>query len=864
MLLLSTAVLFALFFSGDDLPSQKETWRYKYLQKDSLGLYLEKLFELTDDHAFYFSNKADSLLKTLWRQPINEREQTAYLDFILNIAYHLLQQGQIPASIRWYEAGLNYQQQGKLSSYETEEFILKPLGNNYVRLGDYDKAVAVQQLAIAHAEKQNKQELLSSLYSNLAITYFWLKKYDEVQFNCNKGLQYISFNVVTTGLLYNVKAGAFYEAGIKDSAFVYNQKALQFFRSPEAVEADAGWIVSTLGLSSKLLADKKQFGQATIKLQNAEKILQQYYPETRQRDKAKLFVEKGNLFLQLKNTDSSLSNFRKGLQYFQFSANSLYPDNTVTALYFGLAKSLKLQHTDSSLYYYQLAMENDYYTNQLVSTSVNSLQNSAVIDEGMNHEAVNAFYQQYKLTGREEYLQKQLWLMELSKGRKLLNEVNRTKQWATDSSMQQTEQLFRELRYDYLLLAETKDSTRKTQIEQRIRQQELSLGLEENRFAQLLKEPSFTLFKQKLNEVTASASLLSYYLAEDFLCCVMANKKSLQIAVLPLSEMMNARLLQFLNNYFKNEASAFNNSPATYFQSSFEFLQKLIPFISSIHQQLIISPDGLLHQLPFEALSTDGKESFLGGEKQISYLYSFLQYVNEEKADNTALPVTVYSFSKQYLGFAALPNSATEKKYLNSHFSSTTSDAVQTTEEMFVQSMQSKSVLHIATHAVAGDSANQPFLVLKNKFYLGQLQYSIAASPLVVLTACETAAGQLQTGEGVVSLGRAFISKGVKGVVASRWKVDDAVAPVFVKAFYDELNETHSPAAALLEARKKYLQTATNLSQKNPLLWAGFSYMGVEQQIELKKAGSFNCYWLLLLLILPLVFIVKHKQSVRR
>ncbi|MEQ1798432.1 MAG: CHAT domain-containing protein, partial [Lacibacter sp.] len=381
--------------------------------------------------------------------------------------------------------------------------------------------------------------------------------------------------------------------------------------------------------------------------------------------------------------------------------------------------------------------------------------------------------------------------------------------------------------------------------------------LEENRFAQLLKEPSFTLFQQKLNEITASASLLSYYVADDSLYCVKADNKVLKVAVLNAGE-VNTKLTRLINTYFKDGSTAFDNNLKNYFLVSYELYQLVQPFTLPV-KQLVFSPDGLLHQLPFEALSTDGKEAFLGGEKQVSYLYSFLQYVNEEKTDNTALPVTVYSFSKQHLGFAALPNSATEEKYLNSNFSSTSSDAVQTTEEMFVQSMQSKSVLHIATHAVAGDSANQPFLVLKNKFYLGQLQYSIAVSPLVVLTACETAAGQLQTGEGVVSLGRAFISKGVKGVVASRWKVDDAVAPVFVKAFYDELNETHSPAAALLEARKKYLQTATNLSQKNPLLWAGFSYMGVEQQIQLKKAGSFNWYWLLLLLILPVMFILKRK-----
>lgn len=855
--MLTCMAIVVLFFAGDGIPLASDSTRIKYQQKGSLSLYLEKLYELTDEQPFYYSNKADSLLKTLWRTPSTVHEQTAYLDFILNIAYHLLQQGQIPASIRWYETGLNYYQQNKLNEYEAEDFVYKPLGNNYVRLGDYDKAVAIQQMAIEKASKQNKNELLSSLYSNLAITCLWLKKYDEVQLNCNKGLQYISFNETARGLLYNVKADAFFDEGKKDSASFYNQRALHFFQSPESAEADAGWIVSTLRLSARLLADQKQFKQAMIKLQNAEKILQQFYPDTRQRDKAKLLVEKGNLFLQLNEADSSIANFKKGLQYFQYSSNGLFPDNTVTGLYFGLARALKLQKADSNLYYYQQAITNDYYTNQLVSNSANSLQNNVSVDEEMNDEAVAAFFQQYQRTKKKEYLQKQLWVMELLKGRKLLNEMNRTRQWLQDSSLQQTQQLFQELRYDYLLLAETPDPARKAQIEQRIRQQELVLGLEENRFAQLLKEPLFTAFFQKLQIVTDSASFLSYYMAADSLYCVMANKEQLQAIVLPANA-ISTKISDFIHTYLKDGSSAFNNNPAAFFQSSKLLLQTMISFTLS-SKQLIISPDALLHQLPFEALSTDGKEQFLGEQKQISYLYSFLQYVNEEQSGNAALPLTVYSFSKQHLGFAALPNSATEENYLRGKFSTSSSEAAQTNEEAFVKSMQSKSILHIATHAVGGDSSNQPFLVLQNKFYIGQLQYTIASSPLVVLTACETAAGQLQTGEGIVSLGRAFISKGVKGVVASRWKVDDAISPVFVKSFYEELQRQHSPAAALLAARKNYLQTASDLSQKNPLLWAGLSYMGVEQQIELKTSIGFNRYWLLLLLV-PVVYVWRKRR----
>ena len=855
-MLFSSIILFALFFSGAENPIVNDSIRATYQQKDSLQLYINKLYELTDDSPFYFSNKADSVLKTLWRKPATINEQTAYLDFILNIAYHLLQQGQIPASIRWYESGLTYYQQNQLNNYEAEEFILKPLGNNYVRLGDYDKAVAIQQMAIQQASKSNKKELLSALYSNLAISYFWLTDYAAVQLNCNLGLQFTSFNQTVTGLLYNVKADAFDAAGIRDSSLIYNQRALRFFQSPEAVEADAGWIVSTLRLSSKLLSDEKKYQPALTKLQNAEKILQQSYPYTRQRDKGKLLVEKGNLFLLLNEIDSSAAAFRKGLQSFQISKNGFSPDNTVSSLYYGLAKSMKLI-ADSSLYYYQLAVANDYYSNQLISTSANSLQNSIAVDETMNDEAVIAFHELFQRTKNKAYLQKQLWLMELSKGRKLLNEVSRSKQWQTDSSLQQTQQLFRELRYDYLLLAETMAPVRKQQIEQRIRQQELALGLEENRFARLLKEPLFELFVQKLTAVTDSASFLSYYDAGDSLYCIMINKGELQSAVLS-STKLHASLIDFNNRYFKEVSTEFNNNPAAFFTAAQELMQTVIPFKLSVFQ-LILSPDGLLHQLPFEALSI-GNNQFLGEQQQINYVYSFLQYEDEEIITKDALPVTVYSFKGPHLGFAALPNAVTEATYLSKQFSTTVADAVQTTEQEFVQSMQSKAILHIATHAVANDSSNQPYLVLQKKFYLAQLQYTVTAAPLVVLTACETAAGQLQSGEGIVSLGRAFISKGVKGVVASRWKVDDAVAPVFVKTFYEQLNKLHSPAAALMQARKEYLRSTKNLSQKNPLLWAGFNYIGVEQQIVLKKTASFIWYWLLLLLLpLGVYFLRKFK-----
>ncbi len=376
------------------------------------------------------------------------------------------------------------------------------------------------------------------------------------------------------------------------------------------------------------------------------------------------------------------------------------------------------------------------------------------------------------------------------------------------------------------------------------------MGLQENRFAQLLEQPSFKVFQKKLREVTATSSFVSYSLSGDFFHVLFTTNGKIQSATIPAISIVQ-QVDSFRQVYFSSGTSAFANNPAAYFAVSNQLLKQLLPFQAS-DQPWILSADAILHRLPFEALSIDGKQQFLGETNGVSYVYSFLQYVQTTKENKQTLPVTVYTFPQEHSGFAALPNSFMEAKQLKKEYKATVADATSTTETAFTQSIQSSSVLHIASHAVA-DSAQQPYLVLKQKFYLGQLQYIVTASPMVVLTACETAAGSLQDGEGVASIGRAFISKGVKAVVASRWKVDDAVAPVFIQSFYTSLQQQHSPVTALHEARKQYLHNTTNLAQKNPLLWAGFSYIGVDQQIQL-QTSSFNWYWLLLLFIIPFGF----------
>jgi tetratricopeptide (TPR) repeat protein len=84
---------------------------------------------------------------------------------------------------------------------------------------------------------------------------------------------------------------------------------------------------------------------------------------------------------------------------------------------------------------------------------------------------------------------------------------------------------------------------------------------------------------------------------------------------------------------------------------------------------------------------------------------------------------------------------------------------------------------------------------------------------LVVLSACETALGKQARGDGLLGFAQAFLSRGARSVVLSRWKVDDTATALLMVRFYENLlgkrqglKQAFGRAAALDEA-KQWLRT---------------------------------------------------------
>ena len=92
---------------------------------------------------------------------------------------------------------------------------------------------------------------------------------------------------------------------------------------------------------------------------------------------------------------------------------------------------------------------------------------------------------------------------------------------------------------------------------------------------------------------------------------------------------------------------------------------------------------------------------------------------------------------------------------------------------------------------------------------------------LVVLSACESADGSLLSGEGPLSLARAFFAGGAGGVVATRWPLRDDDAAFVMERFYRALGDGNQRRAALRRARRDAVAAGLPAAA-----WAGVTLLG--------------------------------------
>jgi tetratricopeptide (TPR) repeat protein len=298
----------------------------------------------------------------------------------------------------------------------------------------------------------------------------------------------------------------------------------------------------------------------------------------------------------------------------------------------------------------------------------------------------------------------------------------------------------------------------------------------------------------------------------------------------------------------KNEPFRFNKRP-TIQSLSRQLGKKLLEPLKDIIKDKphwIISPSGALALIPFETLRLEGENQPVIAQHQISYVQSLsvLKLLQErdkvyKKLENrgTLLAMGAPIYDK----WPELPGALREIEQLRQLFKETKpliyikADAT----EAKLQSLNQQGILaqyRYLLFSAHGDLNLQvPAL---SSIVLGQINnppgidgYVTAGewpgydlkSDLMVLSACETGAGEIVGGEGVMGLPYAFYVAGNKNTILTLWKISDDITTEFTTSFFTKLKAGVGQIEALTATKREFLKKGNS----NPKYWAAFVLYGV-------------------------------------
>jgi len=281
--------------------------------------------------------------------------------------------------------------------------------------------------------------------------------------------------------------------------------------------------------------------------------------------------------------------------------------------------------------------------------------------------------------------------------------------------------------------------------------------------------------------------------------------------------------------------------------------------------RLLLSPDGDLARLPFEALPLEG--AHLLDRYRVSYLATGRDLLRLAQPPVRAGRPVVAADPDYELGRA--PGAGPP---LLARLEETRAEGIEVAARLGVRPLlgaearkgrirgrRSPRVLHLATHGFffpdpvedggAGERAGRLSraanpLVRSGVALAGAGTWLAGGTPprgagdglltaeevaamdlrgtrLVVLSACDTGMGEVRVGEGVFGLRRAFALAGARTLVMSLWKVPDAETRLLMGRFYDALDGGSSPAEALHAAR-----LAVRAVRPEPYYWGAFVCQG--------------------------------------
>jgi len=239
---------------------------------------------------------------------------------------------------------------------------------------------------------------------------------------------------------------------------------------------------------------------------------------------------------------------------------------------------------------------------------------------------------------------------------------------------------------------------------------------------------------------------------------------------------------------------------------------------------LVFAPDGPLRSIPMAVL--------MNGDRHLIDQYAVattqsLSLVDPRPLERRRRRVLLAGVSDSVQGFMALPSVDEELEAVHERYGGTLLLNEDFRLDRMRSAMQSvrPSLVHIASHAVFTGDPDTSFVLAHDErmnmeslsALVGRSKFGDEPLELLVLSACETAAGDDRAGLGLAGVA---IRAGARSALGSLWSISDDAAYELVVRFYEALDQEGVTKAEAL--RRAQLAVRADERFAHPFYWSPF------------------------------------------
>ena len=523
--------------------------------------------------------------------------------------------------------------------------------------------------------------------------------------------------------------------------------------------------------------------------------------------------------------------------------------------------------------------------------------------------AIHNCLQLYNITGKEKYANQAFTYMEQSKANTLIQQISsnnalqfgnlpdslisREKEWRININFYKSLIVENESQQNPGLL----DYYKNRYFEYQTKYARLINQIENSypNYHRLKYQPTIPSTKRVRKDLIQSDNaILSYFIGEKnaYLTCITKND-------IYFTQLDNPDTIQSAINKFRKSITQTDLSQPEFVDvlaSGHQVYQQIWPdsFIRSQPniKKIIIVPSGPIGVIPFEILpvkqfkSTGQSPSYLIHQYTLSYSYASSLYFEQQKRNPP-------KNTKDYGGFApryyTTNSSNTDDIVLRIAYSMNDLRAARSTVQIMAKAFRGDAfigedaseinfkynasnykILHLAMHGWADDK--DPLLsklifntnsdtLEDNQLTAAELYGLSLNADLTILGACNTGYGEIQNGEGIMSLSRGFAYAGCSSIVASLWSIPDESTSMITQSFLSYCKRGLPKDEALRLAKLDYLEEAPS-RLSIPFFWAGLILIGENTPISVEHSNNYFIVSGLLLFGVLLIFLYRRRTAI--